>query len=184
MKYKGDFVTNSSSSSFIVVFPKEVKVLADVEKFMENWKAIIVLGEALTQTPVQIKLGKDEKVLRVPIFDKIYAVLLKHFDEYYVNTAKIVSEITDEIEKECPGLMVPMTTVDYIISKVKRMRDEFDPYESLDVSDDEIKKLIKESGNKGFVYYFHYSDNEGDLQTELEHGGTFDKLPHIQISHH
>jgi len=49
--------------------------------------------------------------------------------------------------------------------------------------DDEIKKLIEKSG-KGFIYYFHYSDNDGENWSDMEHGGTFDELPYIQISHH
>jgi hypothetical protein len=180
MKIKSDFVTNSSSSSFVVIFPKEIKFIDDILPYMEDWKAHIVYSDALNQTPIQIKLGGKGTEVRVHIFDKIYSILQNNLDDMYINIVQISTEITEAIEKECPGIMVPMTDLDYFVSKIKRLNP--DAYERLDVEPDEIKELINKANNKGFLYYFQYSDECG--QNELEHGGTFDRLPHIQISHH
>ena len=34
------------------------------------------------------------------------------------------------------------------------------------------------------MYIFTFSDNDGDLGSELEHGGTFDGVDHLTISQH
>ena len=39
--------------------------------------------------------------------------------------------------------------------------------------------------NKGkFITTYEYSDNDGAINSHLEHSGTFDNLTHIKISNH
>jgi len=39
--------------------------------------------------------------------------------------------------------------------------------------------------NEGCSFFrFHYSDNDGAFWSQMEHGDIFRKLPHFQISHH
>lgn len=45
-------------------------------------------------------------------------------------------------------------------------------------------KLFQEGTKGKFVAIFKYSDNEGNVNSNMEHGGVFDRIEHIRISHH
>jgi hypothetical protein len=72
--------------------------------------------------------------------------------------------------------------MDFIIMQMQKIHEKENPYESFDVDIDELEDLIKD--NHGYLYNFSYSDENSSWGSEMEHGGTFDKLPHIRTSHH
>ena len=43
--------------------------------------------------------------------------------------------------------------------------------------------LAKEFADR-LIFRFHYSDNDGNLYSTMEHGQIFSKLPYIRFSHH
>lgn len=47
-----------------------------------------------------------------------------------------------------------------------------------------LKKNSKEKSSKSHLAILEYSDNDGSFGDIMEHGGIFDKLEKIQISHH
>ena len=52
--------------------------------------------------------------------------------------------------------------------------------------DDEITEkanFVSEHKNK-HCYEVEFSDENGQMYTQLEHGGTFDNVPHIRFNHH
>ena len=73
--------------------------------------------------------------------------------------------------------------MDFISSIIKKRYTGDWEHDPEDLEENELYQFIKENNNK-FVYIFDYSDEEGEFGSELEHGGTFDELPHIIISHH
>jgi hypothetical protein len=61
-------------------------------------------------------------------------------------------------------------------------------FDKINEDKDKTAKQIAEEfmdRNKGCFYFVtSYSDNDGDLGCAMEHDGLFDRLPHLQISHH
>ena len=134
MKIKQSFVTNSSSSSFVVIWdrklePKDINYINDRVMFME--KAQQVLKDSVDQSPFFIESLKD------------VTTILRKLMNYY-------------------GKM---------------------DYKSLEDGKSEIKDLLKKSVGK-YVYVYSYCDENSRFFSEMEHGGTFDELPNVRVSHH
>jgi len=68
-------------------------------------------------------------------------------------------------------------------SEIQELMDEYhsqlDDYRQK-VADDFLKRV----GEHCLLYCFSYSDENGQLYSAMEHGGLFERLPHITISHH
>jgi hypothetical protein len=182
MKIKSDFVTNSSSSSFIVSFPNIIKTVDDVHTFMSMKKAEQVFKDSISQDPIQIKIENDgeKKISLRADIKNILKSKLKN--EKTINT--LAETICKRIEVEFPEVLDSKTEIEFISNIIKRryVGDEWWD-EPNDLNENELYEFIKENNNT-FVYIFSYSDEEGQFGSEMEHGGTFDELPHIRLSHH
>jgi hypothetical protein len=191
MKIKLDFVTNSSSSSFLVAWPNKIEKMDDVLKIIpEEEKASIVFHDAIDQTPYHLEHGNFDYD-----FNIVTQAITEDFIEFILNgyTANIdsyhlVDPIRSKIRRELFRNNNPT------IDEVKKLEDEthkqfkeqygMDPNE---LSRKKALKLIKSfmEQNKGkYIYKFHYGDEDGNLYSDLEHNGTFESLSNIQVSHH
>ena len=169
MKIKTDFVTNSSSSSFIVIFDKKINKLDDVLHLIPvEKKARQVLKDAVRQKPT--KLTNNQKII-----DRISTEL----SHGYIDELKSYSDYqADFCHRE--GI-----TVQDMYANRAWMQAFYDEYEVIQTRLCKKKAIeLVENHSGKYMYLFNYGDEDGEFMSQMEHGGTFRNLPHIKINKH
>jgi len=166
MKVRQGFVSNSSSSSFIIAFREKPSSQEELQK--------LLFGDA---------------------------EILEYLDDYNISTkeaAQIVfgdltnpvgeKEILEELDHGTPYGDTHLSEPQYPYH-LKYGTPEYE--KAQEVFEDEQSKYHKNIADnfmaktKGMSYYIvEYCDNDGQTQCTLEHGGTFDNIPHIRVSKH
>ena len=174
MKIRNGFVSNSSSSSFIVAFKKVPKSVAEMQKMLFG----------------------DEPYYKNPYYypeDK----------EYGSEPSWYAEEVSARVFKDMKNIVPPEEIEEELKNGyiVDDFAPEYNDFSSSTIGDDWEKRHDKwrkamekyaESVAKDFIkdnpeatfYIFTYSDNDGPLHTALEHGNLFNKLPHVKVGNH
>lgn len=159
MKFRDGFVSNSSSSSFIVAFKKKPENVSEVK---------------------EVLFGSEEQ--------------LDYYDEKFT-TWQIAQQVFDDIKEPLTeeqiaeelsyGYLDDKDAPEYSAFVKEDGRTDFDEYHKAKnkYAQKRAKKFLKIAKGRQ-IYKFHYSDNDSNFFSAMEHGEIFYKLPHIQISHH
>jgi hypothetical protein len=178
MKIRNGFVSNSSSSSFVVLFPTEPKCAEDVKNMLftegqdkycssyddENWPTDQVAKTVWNDICEQ---EKNDMTRAIDIIKNgyLYGVDAPNYNDF--------NHIKDNHDRWEAYDNARELYADQVIKKFFNLRKL------------KLKKINKEPILEGVVLYcFEYSDNDGSYGSALEHGGLFENLKHITASNH
>lgn len=171
MKIRSGFVSNSSSSSFVVAFPHMPKDKEDLRMMLFN---------------------KDEEYIGPwgdQSFDieQIVDIVLNDIEKQCPNDMMKIGSAMEGYGMY-DDVTAPKDPYDqkgfHKLSQAEqdKLLNEF--YRETEKFAMEKTRQFMNTHNGCLVYVFDYSDNDGELMSAMEHGSLFMRLPHIRISHH
>ena len=175
MKIRNGFVSNSSSSSFVVAFPvkpKDEKELLEImfnnkEEYMNEWgdryktEEVVEHINSLIGNPIATEEEMIESV-RNGWFES-YKDLPGYVDDFE-ETKNLSYQNTEEKKK---------------IDKIFEEADKENSKRAKEI----IKRFISENSG-AFFTVFHFADDDGKFEGQLEHSNIFQNLSHIRTSYH
>lgn len=169
MKIRNGFVSNSSSSSFLLMFKKIPKSREDVQSYI--WPKISMIGnpyDSLECYPVsQAADAVWEQIKEQKPCTREYLISeLSGGWEPYEMAEKIIGKYDcdfTEVEK-----------IEYYKKKEKLVKLECEKL---------CTELLKKY-KKLKIYRVSFSDNDGPFNSTMEHGNVFKNIPNKQFSHH
>lgn len=181
MKTRNGFVSNSSSSSFLVGFEKKPDSVEELRQLLYGDKQSFpgYGWDPKTQKTKALEYSTLE------LADRVYKDM-----ENSATPTQIVRTLADVSDWDNDDYSIPgdPQESDFIIENPE------DPYNNIDwvaygkARAEAARNLVRESlgveHEKLVWYLFHYSDEDGSFFSILEHDGTFENLPHVCISHH
>ena len=168
MKLKIDFISNSSSSTFVVAFEKKIVAFEDVEfKILREAKARQVLKDALAQKPKKIN-PKSEALIQLVTDELTYGYFGPDYQDFQ--------------EEFCNRENISTTELYNNVAWMQSYYQEYKAAKERICRKGAVKFLRENEGS--YLYIFNYSDEDGEFGSEMEHGFTFQSLPHITISKH
>ena len=166
MKIRGGFVSNSSSSSFIVAFPKDMEISSD------NVQNYLFAGQE-----------------NITAYDWIGTFTAKEIADQVTRDMRAQTPNNDEAISEALGGHLPGSP--NFDNFRKRAADgkgydyDWDAYEKASSAHRaKMAEKIKAEFEGMDVYTFEYSDNDGNFYCTMVHGGIFDNVPNMRISNH
>jgi len=163
MKIRQGFVTNSSSSSFIVAFDRAPKSAKEVQEMLFGPKS-------------------DGTFYSNPYGDKDYPVEQVAETVWGDIQKQSPNDIAALIEEASYDNIIPYDYFDKILGDRSKGNDLYAAAGAFAAAV-QLNTLIGENKGKTF-YIFEYSDENGEYFAALEHGNLFNNLPHkIQSKH-
>lgn len=186
MKTRNGWVSNSSSSSFIVAFPKRLEDYSE-EEFCE-----LLYGD---QKVIFSMYREDCAFKAIDLARYVKKVWVGPFDAPLRDREQENALLQIVKSGYFEGYPEPPDGIYWNDDKEEMYRKRNLYYEVLDATAQRrLRDFLMNAyiefadpcGNapRPFFYVFEFSDNDGAFFSELEHGQTFDKVPHMMISRH
>lgn len=158
MKFRNGFVSNSSSSSFIVAFANIPSDAKELQKMLFGDIKVVDIYDYSVSTEQMAKIV---------------------FEDMQEDGAVIEDgEVTKEVNS---GWFPGMPDYDYDW-KDEKARDEY--YSECDKAAEKLAKKFIEANRGSNIFIFEYCDNDGPVFSTMEHADIFSRLPHLKISKH
>jgi len=179
VKIRNGFVSNSSSSSFIIAVPKDVNSRGKLQDLLFSnqviypnphyWDGNDTAGWAVSDvaTIVWKDIDQPSKTKEELVDGNMHG----YTPEYTMAERKVCSE--------------------YGVKDIYNIDNKEDRQKAYELSE-QYRAELSTNVIDGFVsnnpycnfYMVEYSDNDGEMFSAMEHGDLFDRIPHIRISHH
>jgi hypothetical protein len=162
MKIRNGFVSNSSSSSFVVAFPKKPDNAEEVQYILRLGEHVVAYGEVMHGYDAALRVYQDILLQKANNKEEI----TESMEEFYETEIEARRQLG--LDEDC---FSPISTKD--LNRANKLVKK--------INKDKVDKFLKE--NEGSeIYCFHYSDNDGE--SVLEHGDIFNSVPNNVRSNH
>ncbi len=174
MKTRHGFVSNSSSSSFVVAFPHKPKNVTELQEML--------FGDANTY-PNPYHYEDDPRSQRNWPAAEIASIVFNDMKGQRGNKKRIREAMNGYFPGQ-PKLEQPKydTGKKYEWGGIVYDYDAWD--KDLQVFYEEEAERFMAKNPDAKIFTFRYADEDGRLGSAMEHGDLFHKLPHVRISRH
>lgn len=176
MKCRAGFVSNSSSSSFIIAVPRDIKTVGTLQDY--------IFGTIKTIVP---EYG-DACYAVSDVAHRVFEDMLKYgprtekqlVEDYCHGWTEEYAEAFRQVEATLGGKKM-YEIIDH--EEYRKLREKKDKIHKR-LAAKKIKAFLKKCPTDCNFYNLVYGDENGPFESTIEHGEVFERIPHLVVSMH